>query len=184
MARESPQVQPSDLTGPKTGEDDELLRFFVESTVDYAFITLDSTGHITSWNRGAERVKGYTAEEILGRHFSVFYPEGVPREVIDARLVVAAAEGHHREVGWRVRKDGTPFWANVVITAIRGRDGQLRGFGKVTRDLTERKQAEDEIDHALEKMRDAQEQLVAKERLSAIGELAAVVSHELRNPLA
>jgi PAS domain S-box-containing protein len=184
MPRESREAQPSDLFGPRTAGDDELLRLFIESTVDYAFITLDPTGHVTSWNQGAERLKGYQADEILGQHFSVFYPGDVPREIIDARLAVAASEGHHREEGWRVRKDGTSFWADVVITVIRDHDGKLRGFGKVTRDLTERKEADDEIRDASDKMRDAQAQLVAKERLSAIGELAAVVSHELRNPLA
>jgi len=184
MARESRKAQPSDLFGPRAAGDDELLRLFIESTVDYALITLDPTGHVTSWNQGAERLKGYQADEILGQHFSVFYPGDVAREIIDARLAVAASEGHHREEGWRVRKDGTSFWANVVITVIRDHDGKLRGFGKVTRDLTERKEADDEIRDASDKMRDAQAQLVAKERLSAIGELAAVVSHELRNPLA
>ena len=106
MARDSPKVRSSDLSGPQTGSEDELLRFFIESTVDYAFVTLDPNGHITSWNRGAERLKGYRADEILGQHFSIFYPQGVPREQVDARLDAAAAEGHLREEGGGFARTG------------------------------------------------------------------------------
>ncbi|HUC35989.1 MAG TPA: ATP-binding protein [Acidimicrobiales bacterium] len=190
MSRETPDGGQTPERGPsrpdpsfsRAGDDD--LRLLIESTVEYAFIALDRDGNITGWNAGAERLKGYRAKEVLGRHFSMFYPPEVPRNVIDDKLGTAIAEGSYTEEGWRVRKDGSRFWAHVTITPLRNRGGELRGFGKVTRDLTERKQAEDEIRAALEREKQAQAQLVAKERLSAVGEWASLVSHELRNQLA
>ena len=105
---------------------------------------LDPHGQIVTWNAGAERLKGYRADEIIGQHFSRFYPqEAIDRGWPAHELKVAAAEGRFEDEGWRVRKDGSRFWANVVITALRDEHGQLRGFSKVTRDLTERKQAEE-----------------------------------------
>jgi PAS domain S-box-containing protein len=132
----------------------ELLRLLVQSAPDYAIFTLDPTGVVTSWNTGARRMKGYEADEIIGQHFSRFYPEsaisvGHPEH----ELAVASAEGRYEEEGWRLRKDGTRFWANVVITALRGDDGRLLGFGKVTRDLTERKRAEEELRESEERLR-------------------------------
>jgi PAS domain S-box-containing protein len=116
---------------------DAALRLFVESVVDYAIVMLDPDGCVVSWNAGAERLKGYPADEIIGRHFAVFYP---PEEVAAGKperaLAVATAEGRLQDEGWRVRRDGTRFWANVVLTAIYDEEGTLRGFGKVTRDLT------------------------------------------------
>src|SRR4051812_24557269 len=100
---------------------------------------LDRDGTIASWNSGGERIKGYRAEEVIGRHFSIFYPqEAVDRGHPGRELEVAAREGRFEEEGWRVRKDGSQFWANVVITALFDERGELRGFGKVTRDMTER----------------------------------------------
>jgi PAS domain S-box-containing protein len=124
---------------------EERFRLLVESVKDYAIFMLDETGHIATWNAGAERIKGYRAGEIIGRHFSVFYPqdkidEGFPQY----ELEVAAREGRFEDEGWRVRKDGSRFWANVVITALRDETGKLIGFAKVTRDLTQRRAGEEQ----------------------------------------
>src|SRR3954468_2409637 len=120
------------------------FRSIVQQADDYAIFLLDRGGHISSWNRGAQRIKGYEANEILGRHFSTFYPkEAVERRWPEHELEVAARTGRFEDEGWRVRKDGSLFWANVVITALRDETGTLRGFGKVTRDMTERRQAEE-----------------------------------------
>ncbi len=124
----------------------ELLRLLVENVRDYAIVLLDTEGTVLSWNPAAERLKGWRSDEIVGQSFARFYPEedvrrGKPRRELDA----AAGEGRFEDEGWRMRKDGSRFWANVVITPLRGTDGALRGFGKVTRDLSERKQAEDRI---------------------------------------
>jgi PAS domain S-box-containing protein len=128
--------------GGTTASDTALYRLLVESVRDYAIFALDSTGHVLTWNPGAERFKGYTRDEIVGKHFSVFYP---PEEAHRTtwELEVAARDGRYEEEGWRVRKDGTRFWANVVITALRDETGVLVGFAKVTRDLTERRKTED-----------------------------------------
>ncbi|MDX3105295.1 PAS domain-containing sensor histidine kinase [Nonomuraea angiospora] len=116
------------------------MELLVQSIRDYAIFMLDPRGRIVSWNAGAQRIKGYTAEEIIGTHFSVFYPhEDVAAGKPFKGLEAAASDGRWEEEGWRVRKDGTRFWASVVITALRDGRGELRGFGKVTRDLTERR---------------------------------------------
>ena len=121
----------------------EDSRLLVESVVDYAIFMLDTAGHVATWNLGAEKIKGYAASEIIGRHFSAFYPpEDVAAGKPEHELEIAKAAGRVEDEGWRVRKDGTRFWGNVVITALRGERGELRGFGKVTRDLTARRAAE------------------------------------------
>ena len=125
------------MTSPPTTPADDRFRLLVESVQDYAIFMLDTSGRVQSWNRGAERLKGYEAGEIIGRPFEVFYPRemverGWPREELER----AAALGRFEDEGWRVRKDGSVFWASVVITALRDEQGQLTGFGKVTRDLT------------------------------------------------
>jgi PAS domain S-box-containing protein len=121
----------------------ESFRLLVESVVDYGIFMLDPEGHVVTWNAGAERIKGYRANEIVGQHFSRFYPpEDIEAGKPARELIVASAEGRYEEEGWRVRKDGSWFWANVVITALRDQTGGLRGFAKVTRDLTERRLAE------------------------------------------
>ena len=121
----------------------DLYRILVESVRDYAIFVLDTTGRIISWNPGAQRFKGYTAAEIIGQHFSVFYPaDDIAARKPDIELEVAARDGRLEDEGWRIRKDGTRFWANVVITALRADDGTLIGFAKVTRDLTQRRAAE------------------------------------------
>src|SRR5215207_2344623 len=122
--------------------DDERFRLLVEGVADYAIFMLDSEGRIVSWNPGGERIKGYRADEVIGRHFSLFYTqEAIDRGHPDHELKMAKADGRFEEEGWRVRKDGSQFWANVVITALFDEGGQLRGFGKVTRDMTERRLA-------------------------------------------
>jgi PAS domain S-box-containing protein len=125
-------------------ESEERFRLLVESCKDYAIFRLDTEGRVATWNKGAERIKGYRAGEIVGHHFSRFYlPEEVRAGKPARELEVAAAEGRFEDEGFRVRKDGTLFWANVVITALRDEAGALQGFGKVTRDLTERKRGEE-----------------------------------------
>ncbi|MFT7839873.1 PAS domain S-box protein [Saccharothrix sp. BKS2] len=121
----------------------EDYRLLVESVVDYAIFMLDPLGRVVSWNPGAERIKGYLAEEIVGRHFSVFYPaESLATRKPWHELEVAGEVGRFEDEGWRLRKDGSRFWANVVITALFDDQGRLRGFAKVTRDLTERRRSE------------------------------------------
>ena len=121
----------------------ELYRLLVESVKDYAIFALDPNGYVVSWNPGAQRFKGYTASEIIGKHFSVFYPpEDLAARKPQIELEIAAEVGRLEDEGWRVRKGGTQLWANVVITALRGADGELVGFAKVTRDLTQRRAAE------------------------------------------
>jgi PAS domain S-box-containing protein len=167
---------PATVTLP-SGESGSLYQLLIETVRDYAIFALDPTGHIITWNPGAERFKGYKREEILGRHFSVFY---TPEEATTKPpwvLMVAEKEGHVEDEGWRVRKDGSRMWANVVITALRDRSGKLVGFAKVTRDLTERKQAEQKaIDDATRLA-----EVEAANRAKA--EFLAAMSHELRTPL-
>jgi PAS domain S-box-containing protein len=125
-------------------ESEEIFRLLVEGVEDYAIFMLDVEGRVSTWNSGVRRIKGYEASEIVGEHFSVFYTrEDVQRGHPEEVLRLAAADGQYEEVGLRVRKDGSTFWANVVITALRDRAGNLRGFAKVTRDITERKEAEE-----------------------------------------
>jgi formate hydrogenlyase transcriptional activator len=127
-------------------QSEERFRLLVEGARDYAIFVLDPEGKVATWNSGAERIKGYRADEILGRHFSKFYPqESLDRGKPQHELAVAAAEGRFEDEGWRIRKDGSRFWANVIITALRGKDGRLIGFSKVTRDFTERKRAEEAL---------------------------------------
>src|SRR5216683_1582893 len=125
---------------------EERFRLLVEGVRDYAIFMLDPQGRMVTWNSGAERLKGYTALEIIGQHFSIFYPPEDMQSGKPAReLELAAASGRHEDEGWRVRKDGSRFWANVLITALRDESGMLRGFSKVTRDMTERKEAEEKL---------------------------------------
>jgi rsbT co-antagonist protein RsbR len=124
----------------------EMLQLLVDTIRDYAITILDPRGYITTWSPAAERLKGYRADEIVGRHFSAFYtPEEVASGKCVRELEVATREGRFEDEGWRVRKDASCFWASVVITALRDAQGNLRGFGKVTRDLTDRKNSEDRL---------------------------------------
>ena len=142
-------------------ESEERFRLIVQGVKDYAIFMLDPTGHITTWNVGAQRIKGYTADEIIGKHFSIFYPPEVAATGHpEHELEIAKEKGVYEEEGWRVRKDGSRFWANVVITALRREDGSLAGFTKVTRDLTERRAAEQ---RSLEAARQIAAEEVARE---------------------
>ena len=140
-----------DLTERRKHEDavrqsEERFRSLVDSVKDYAIFMLDTGGHVTTWNAGAQQIKGYTADEIVGQHFSRFYPpEAIQRGFPDYELRAAGIEGRFEDEGWRIRKDGSRFWANVIITAIRDADGRLTGFSKITRDLTERKAHEEAL---------------------------------------
>ena len=134
------------MAKPERPSEPDRFRLLVESVMDYAIFLLDPHGTVLSWNAGAERLKGYTADEIIGRHFSAFYPIGdVERRKPERELEIAMAEGKYEEEGWRIRKDGTRFWASVVITALRDKQGGLVGFAKVTRDLTERRRSEQNL---------------------------------------
>jgi len=149
-------------------QSEERFRLLVDCVKDYAIFMLDPQGYVVSWNAGAARIKGYTREEIIGRHFSLFYlPEEAAAGKPARELAIARQIGHVEDEGWRVRKDGSTFWANVNITAVHDESNRLRGFAKVTRDLTERRQRE-ELERSGERMR----------------EFLATLAHELRNPLA
>jgi PAS domain S-box-containing protein len=135
-------------------ESEERARALIHGVRDYAIFMLDPAGNVASWNEGAQRIKGYEAQEILGRHFSCFYPpEDVQSGKPKLELQVAVTDGRYEEEGWRKRKDGSRFWADVVITALRDRAGTLRGFSKITRDVTERKQTEEALEKSRENLR-------------------------------
>ncbi|HEU4521344.1 MAG TPA: PAS domain S-box protein [Thermoanaerobaculia bacterium] len=154
---------------------EESFRLMVESVSDCAIVMLDPEGHIASWNTGAQRIKGFHADEILGRHFATFYPEddvatGKPQRDLEQ----AAASGRLEVEGWRIRKDGSLFWASIVFTAIRDHGGNLRGFAKLTRDLTERNKVETTLTNA---------KALAEKANLAKSEFLSSMSHELRSPL-
>ena len=129
----------------RAGEPAELYRLLVASVRDYAIFALDARGHVLTWNAGAANLKGYQAHEIIGRHFSTFYPpEDIAAGKPETELVVAARDGRFEDEGWRLRRDGSRFWANVIVTALRDESGEVVGFAKVTRDLTERRAAEEQ----------------------------------------
>jgi PAS domain S-box-containing protein len=140
--------------GKELQESEERFRILVESVRDYAIFMLDTEGRVLTWNAGAERFKGYRADEIIGQHFSRFYPpEALNRGLPEHELEIAVDTGVYEDEGWRVRKDGSLFWANVVITAMRNADGHLVGFAKVTRDLTQRRAHEEELRRSEERFR-------------------------------
>ena len=159
--------------GPK--ELGEQFALFVSGVVDYAIFMLDQSGFVMTWNEGAQRIKGYAADEIIGCHFSAFYPpEAACNGKPDWELEVAKREGRYEEEGWRIRKDGTRFWASVVITAVRDETGRLRGFGKVTRDLSDRHEMELQLREHAERMEELEHTKT---------EFLNLASHELRGPL-
>jgi len=160
-------------------QDAERFRLLVESVKDYAIFMLDVDGRVSSWNVGAERIKGYRADEIIGQHFSRFYPPETAGRCAE-ELEIAAREGRFEDEGWRVRKDGSRFWANVIISRILGRDGNLVGFAKVTRDLTHRRALDEErIERAALEQSLAEQKKIDELREQLIG----IVGHDLRSPL-
>jgi PAS domain S-box-containing protein len=161
-------------TESRVRDSEQRFRLMVESVRDYAIFMLDVEGRVETWNAGAEAIKGYRAGEIIGQHLSRFYtPEdmaaGLPQRLLEA----AARDGRVENEGWRVRRDGSRFWADVVITALRDSGGRLQGFAKVTRDLTERKRAEE----------DRLSLVQAQEAIRLRDEFLSIASHELRTPL-
>jgi PAS domain S-box-containing protein len=155
--------------------EEQRIRLLVSSVTDYAIYLLDPDGMVASWNPGAERFKGYQAEEIIGQHFSRFFtPEDVDADMPGRALRSAARDGRFEAEGWRLRKDGTRFWVHAVIDPIRGDDGKLIGFAKITRDITDRKKAEDELESTREALAQAQ-------KLQALGELTGGIAHDFNN---
>jgi PAS domain S-box-containing protein len=141
-------------------QSEERFRLMVEGVRDYAIFMLDTTGHIMSWNEGAKRIKGWSANEIIGKHFSTFYTsEDLEDKKPERELRIAIAAGKYEEEGWRVRKNGSVFWANVVITALYNEQNKHVGFSKVTRDLTERKESEENLRQSEERYRSLVEQV-------------------------
>ncbi|MBY5394528.1 PAS domain S-box protein [Rhizobium leguminosarum] len=171
-----------DLTESRAAEQairqsEEQFRRLVQGVSDYAIYMLDPGGNVSSWNFGAERIKGYRPQEIIGRHFSTFYtPEDREAGVPEKALGIARAEGRFEREGWRVRKDGTRFWASVVIDAIRDEEGDVLGFAKITRDITEKM----ETQRALEQ---AREELFQSQKMEAIGQLTGGIAHDFNNLL-
>jgi PAS domain S-box-containing protein len=161
----SSQTGNAKASGEKVHQSEEVFRLLVESVQDYAIFLLDKDGTVKSWNLGAERLKGYKATEIIGQHFSLFYPQEAKDSGWPGReLELASKEGRFADEGWRIRKDGSAFWASVVITALRDAKGELRGFSKVTRDLTERRNLEDRTQQLNKELRNRLAQLVESRR--------------------
>jgi PAS domain S-box-containing protein len=171
-----------DLTERKLAEQaltksEDQFKLLVQSVTDYAIYMLDVDGRVSSWNLGAQRIKGYRPQEIIGRHFSQFYTEedrqaGEPERA----LATATRENRFEKEGWRVRKDGSRFWAHVIIDAIRDEDGAILGYAKITRDITERKEAQ-------QKLENAREALLQSQKMEAIGHLTGGIAHDFNNLL-
>ena len=165
---------------PAPGE--QVFRLLVETVQDYAIFFLAADGQVLTWNPGAQRAKGYTADEIIGQHFSVFYTPDERAAGRPAGLLRQAAEhGRVEDVGWRVRKDGTRFWADVVLTALRDPDGEIYAFAKITRDLTEQRDAEEQRRNLLIEQR---ARAAAEEAIKARDRFLSIASHELKTPVA
>ena len=188
-----------DITARKTAElalRESELRYsvLVDGVTDYAIYMIDPNGIITNWNRGAQRIKGYRSEEVVGQHFSCFHTEedraaNVPQQSLE----IAVRDGRHEAEAWRLRKDGSRFLANVVIDALRNDTGQLIGFAKITRDITERVQAAHELEEARislvrsqaeEALQRVQAELAHVARVATLGELTASIAHEVNQPIA
>jgi PAS domain S-box-containing protein len=156
---------------------ERTFRILVQGVTDYAIFMLDPEGRITNWNAGAQRIKGYAPEEIIGEHFSRFYtPEDFDARVPHKALETARETGRYEAEGWRVRRNGTRFWASVVIDAIRDEDGKLIGFAKVTRDMTEKREAQLRLE-------ESREQLFRAQKMEALGQLTGGLAHDFNNLL-
>ncbi|TCR87666.1 PAS domain-containing sensor histidine kinase [Rhizobium sp. BK376] len=171
-----------DLSERKAAEEvlkrnQEQFRLLVQGVTDYAIYMLDPEGRVSSWNAGAQRIKGYAPDEIIGEHFSRFYTdEDKEKELPRNALETAAREGRFEREGWRVRKDGTRFWASVIIDAIHADDGNLIGFAKITRDVTEKRNAQEALDRA-------REELFQSQKMEAVGQLTGGIAHDFNNLL-
>ena len=180
-------------TAQSIAHPEDLLRILVDAVDEYAIFAMDSDGHILTWNAGAQRLKGYKADEIIGQHFSKFYSkEDVERRHPWNELMMAAEHGKYQEEGWRYRKDGAKFWASVTITALRDEKGRLTGFGKVTRDLTNKREQEEKLRESYanleiriqERTKELlAEKLRAEEAVKARDQFFSMASHELKTPL-
>jgi PAS domain S-box-containing protein len=158
-------------------EAERRFRILVQGVTDYAIYMLDPEGHVTNWNAGAERIKGYSPDEIIGQHFSRFYtPKDFEAGVPSRALQTARDTGRYEAEGWRMRKDGTRFWASVVIDAIRDDRGELIGFAKVTRDMTEKRETQLRLE-------ESREQLFRSQKMEALGQLTGGLAHDFNNLL-
>lgn len=206
IARDISQFKEADAARKQS---EELFRLLINSVKDYAIYMLDPQGHVMSWNQGAERTNGFSASEIIGQHVSCFHPKneietGRPQEVLE----IAATQGRYEYETWRLRKDGSKFWADVVITALKDDTGKLTGFATVTRDITERKEAQEalqiardeleqrvkertaqllqkttELEVAMRELQNTQAQLIHAEKICSLGQLVAGIAHEINNPI-
>jgi PAS domain S-box-containing protein len=171
-----------DITERQTAQEDLLqserrYRQLIQAVIDYAIFQLDPSGHVASWNPGAQHIKGYAPAEIIGKHFSAFYTAEDREAGVPARALAEAQErGRFEAEGWRVRKDGSKFWASVVIDRIGDDNGNLVGFAKVTRDISDKKEAQD-------RLKEVQAQLVASQKLEAVGQLSGGIAHDFNNLL-
>ena len=167
------------ITGMKLRECEQTFRLLIDAVRDYAIFMLDVDGRIFSWNTGAQLLKGYRADEIIGQCFSRFYTEADRHAGRPSRLLTMAADlGRVEDECLRVRKDGTTFWANVIITALFDERGQVRGYAKITRDLTERRRIEEELRHSVQRLDHAKQQL--QELNEAKSYSISIASHEVK----
>lgn len=182
VTQDEQRLDPDEFPGVPQLQGEVAFRLLVDAVQDYAIFLLDPNGHVLTWNSGAERIKGYTADEIIGQHFSVFY---VPEEREAGRpmrlLGLAAEHGRYEDEGWRVRRDGSRFWADVILTALRDDDGTPYAYAKITRDLTERRAAEEQQRALLIEQR---ARAAAEEALLARDRFLSIAAHELKTPVA